>query len=161
MSTAANLIKFPVTLHSPKRSNWLGWLEHEAFEFEDMRFLCDLECNGMSWALSYLLTQSGIEHECFSGYVSRPDTNESVLPHYWIELPGGWIMDLRLRMWFGDTDCVPHGIFHRNQAILLGFMYHGEPELRDGAEYKEPFLDALTDGNIHKIRFSRPEDVLE
>lgn len=139
----------------PPKSRWHEWLEIEAFDLEG----CGLECNGMSWSISYLLDKAGIKHECMAGYVTRPAFNEAVAPHYWIDLGDGWMMDLCLRMWLGDEDEVPHGVFHINEATMRGIEYHGEIEVRGGYEYSEPFLDCLTDGVIHQVEFSRPEDV--
>lgn len=137
------------------KSRWHEWLELEALELEQ----CGLECNGMSWAISYLLDKSGIAHECMAGYVTRPALNEAVAPHYWIDLGDGWMMDLCLRMWLGDGDGIPHGVFHVNEARQQGIEYYGEVEVRGGYEYSEAFLDCLTDGVIHQVEFSRPEDV--
>lgn len=150
------VLKLPTTdLLPPRKSRWLEWLELEALELED----CEIECNGMSWAFSYLMSKKGIMHECMAGYVTRRHTHEAVMPHYWIELPGGWILDLRLRIWLGDDDSVPHGVFHRSKAESLGIAYIGDPELRTGVEYTENFLDSLTYGMIHAVEFSRPDEV--
>ena len=42
-----------------------------------------------------------------SGMARNEQTKDIVTPHYWIALNGGWVVDLRLRMWFGDHDEVP------------------------------------------------------
>lgn len=139
----------------PEKSRWHQWLEIEVFDLEQ----CGLECNGMSWSISYLLDKAVIKHDCMAGYVTRSAFNEAVAPHYWIDLGDGWIMDLCLRMWLGDDDTVPHGVFHASEALRLGIEYFGEAEVRGGYEYSEPFLDCLTDGVIHQIELSRPEDV--
>lgn len=139
----------------PEKSRWHQWLELDAFGLEDAK----LECNGMSWAISHLLDRAGIKHECMAGYVERRDTNEAIAPHYWVELEDGWIIDLCLRMWLGDEDAIPHGVFHPNEARQAGIEYFGEPEDRSGFEYGLPFLDCLTDGLIHQVQFSHPDDV--
>lgn len=139
----------------PLKSRWHKWLEIEAFGLEQ----CELACNGTSWAISYLLDKSGINHECMAGYVERAAYNELLVPHYWIDLGEGWIMDLCLRMWMGNMDGIPHGVFHMNEAVRQGIKYHGEIEIRGGYEYSEPFLNCLTDGVIHQVEFSRPEEV--
>lgn len=142
-------------LRVPQKSRWQNWVELEALVIDD----CQLECNGISWALSHKLTEAGIEHECMAGYVLRAGTREIISPHFWIELPGDWVLDLRLRMWLGDTDDVPHGLFHKNEAWWLDIYYEGQPEDKRGLEFQIDFLDCLTDGMIHQVEFSRPEDV--
>lgn len=149
---AARKLNFSPT----RKSRWLEWIELEAKELEQ----CELECNGLTWAFSHLLSKKNIAHEVMSGIVHRCTTGEAVVPHYWIEFQGGWILDLRLRLWLGDMDSVPHGVFHRDTALAMGVKYEGEAELRTGVEYTEPFLDCLTYGMIHLVEFSRPEDVL-
>ncbi len=39
-------------------------------------------------------------------------TKDIVTPHFWVVLDDGWLVDLRLRMWLGDHDNIPHGVFH-------------------------------------------------
>lgn len=155
MTAALDLTAGEVSSLEFKKTRWHEWIELEALDLDD----CEIECNGMSWAFSRQMSQKGIEHECMAGYVTRKHTCEAVVPHYWIELPGGWILDLRLRMWLGDTDQVPHGVFHRSHAASLGIQYTGEPEDRSGVEYTLPFLDALTYGMIHDVEFSHPDEV--
>jgi len=144
-----------LNLLPPDKTRWHEWIELEALELEQ----CELECNGLSWAFSHLLTKKGIPHECMSGYVRRKLTGEAVVPHYWVELEGGWILDLRLQLWLGDHDFIPHGVFHRNEALALGVEYVGQAEPRTGVEYTESFLDCLTYGMIHEVEFSRPDEV--
>lgn len=67
-----------------------------------------LECDGMTKVLSYTLTKLEIDHVVVTGYLSGPNGG---IPHFWIELEDGSYIDLRARMWQGDTDNIPHGVF--------------------------------------------------
>ena len=69
------------------------------------------ECDGMSRCVSALLKRDGIPHKVHSGYVVAHSTGKSIRPHFWIELDKGVFFDLRARMWLGDHESIPHGLF--------------------------------------------------
>lgn len=135
----------------PEKTEWLQWLELDLMGLED----CQVECNGMSWAISYLLDQACVEHDCVLGYVISEHTGEAVTPHYWITLPDGWIIDYRLRMWLGDTDEIPHGVFHETEAANFGMRYEGESLLRVGLEFTREFVMNLTDDKVSHVQLSQ------
>lgn len=116
---------------------------------------CDIECDGMTYAVSHLLTQSGIGHQCLAGYVVNRKTDHRVTPHLWVELDDGWTIDLRLRMWLGDDDTIPHGIFH--QAHQGHLEYCGVP-IDKNNEVSTAILDLLTDGVISEIELPTSSD---
>lgn len=130
------------------KTEWHEWLELDLLELDE----CEIECNGMTWAISYLLTQAGIEHECFAGYVLSEYTGEAVTPHYWIKLRDGWYIDFRLRMWLGDNDEVPHGVFHEADAWWLGMRYEGNALQKEGVEFNRDFVMNLTDEKVSQMR---------
>lgn len=136
----------------PHKTDWLEWLEIDLMGLED----CQVECNGMSWAISYLLGRAGVEHECMLGYVMSDHTNEAVTPHYWITLPGGWIIDLRLRLWLGDTDDVPHGVFHVSDATWFGMRYEGAALPKVGLEFTREFVMDMTSDLVAHVNLSPP-----
>lgn len=128
-------------------TEWHRELEAVLMALDD----CQLECDGMTWAVSHLLKAAGIPHDCMSGMVRNEQTKDIVTPHYWIALNGGWVVDLRLRMWFGDHDEVPHGIFH--SLSEQGFFYQGEfVQQHQGMRLSRAVLDMMTDGKISHVK---------
>ena len=69
--------------------------------------LAPVECDGFCRMASYLLSNAGIEHECFVGELNLEDGRNIPL-HYWLVAQGKHI-DYRARMWLGDD--APHGVF--------------------------------------------------
>ena len=69
-----------------------------------------LECDGMTRVIAALLTREGICHLVCRGRLEID--GEGMTPrHWWIELGDGLICDWRARMWLGDGQAVPHGVF--------------------------------------------------
>jgi hypothetical protein len=64
-----------------------------------------LECDGATRVLNYLFTKEGIPHQVMMGGASL---GEKTISHYWIEAEGH-IIDLKIKMWLGDT--VTEGVF--------------------------------------------------
>jgi hypothetical protein len=80
----------------------------------------NLECDGTTRVLDYILSINNIAHTVYVGYVYG---TMFILPlHYWIELPDSTIIDYKLRMWAGSE--APEGFFtlYRNKE----FTYVGE-----------------------------------
>ena len=69
-----------------------------------------LECDGLTRAISYVLTSEEIKHNTVAGNLYRPDTGEVIESHVWIEV-GDRILDFRARMWLGNSEAIPHGLF--------------------------------------------------
>src|SRR5690554_6287510 len=107
---------------------------------------CPLECDGMTYAISYLLKEAGIAHRSMIGAAVNLDGGGTVFPHCWIELSSKHVIDFRLRMWLGDYESIPHGVFDSSQQRIL---YRGEErsEMSLGLEV----LSLLTEGKIHDI----------
>ena len=69
-----------------------------------------LECDGLTRLLSYVLRLNGIEHLTMVGTLQLTAT-EDVLPHHcWIQI-GDSVLDFRVRMWLGNIESIPHGLF--------------------------------------------------
>lgn len=88
-----------------------------------------LECDGMSRCFSTILSQNKVQHTVHEGII-RVDGVGSMSPHWWITLDAdGRYIDLRARMWLGDLDQVPHGIFHPSQSVHYESLHPIPPEL--------------------------------
>jgi hypothetical protein len=72
---------------------------------------CRLECDGLSRVLSYILAANNIEHQVYAGEIVDTTTGNQFAPHFWIDLSDGQRIDYRARMWLGDHEQIPHGIF--------------------------------------------------
>lgn len=101
------------------------------------------DCTAMTMLVHTMFTHAGVPHQAMRGYARHRTSRYSVVPHYWIELEQGrFVVDLRLRMWLGDTDDIPHGIFDKSDWPLI--EYHGAPTELPLLEADE--LDAVSDG---------------
>lgn len=99
---------------------WLSELEISLLAVDDLR----TDCTGLTMIISALLSRAEIPHRCMHGSVMHMPSQSHVVPHYWIELEQDIVVDLRLRMWLGDTDDIPHGIFEK--ALALDLRYTGK-----------------------------------
>lgn len=70
-----------------------------------------LECDGLSKVASLLLSRENIAHTLNVGKLNVEDIGQ-IDWHCWITLEDGKILDLRARMWLGDDERVPHGLFY-------------------------------------------------
>lgn len=111
-----------------------------------------LECDGLTHAVSFALHQAGIKHSCAMGFVRDTDTGSCVAPHLWVELADGWIVDFRLRMWLGDEDRVPHGVFH--PALHPTFQFYGEHWERIST-INHSVIDMMTEGRLSHVKVSQ------
>lgn len=72
---------------------------------------CDqLECDGTTKVLHYVMNENSIPHKVFIGSVIGPEDNIPL--HYWITLSDGSIVDYKAQMWLGPD--APNGIFNPN-----------------------------------------------
>lgn len=109
-----------------------------------------VECDGMSYLISAALRLAGWEHSLWSGYLEDTHTGFTVIPHVWIEIEcrhGRSIIDFRLRMWLGDKDYIPHGVFKQNEHSR--FRYHGLP--LKGPDLNLEILDSMSDGRFSHV----------
>ncbi len=67
------------------------------------------ECDGMVRLCSTILRKYGIIHQPMVGVLSKGE--QTISPHFWLDLPSGERIDYRARMWLGNSESVPHGIF--------------------------------------------------
>lgn len=108
---------------------------------------CKLECDGMTYAISHLLSEAGISHRMMIGAVHDPLSGDSISPHCWIELRDHKaVIDYRLRYWLGDDDLIPHGVFCPDET---GMVYQGDTLQRP--PLTKPVLMMMTDDRLAKV----------
>jgi hypothetical protein len=61
--------------------------------------------------LHTVLAAAKMDHFCKVGAVAEEISALEFSPHFWIDLPDGTRIDYRARMWLGDHDHIPHGVF--------------------------------------------------
>ena len=101
---------------------------------------CRLECDGLTRVLSYILTTAGIEHCVMMGEIVDTKTGQRFSPHFWITLPDRRHIDYRARMWLGEAEHIPHGIFDPADYRVA---YNGEAIQFDNLEQIAPLLMQL------------------
>ncbi|CCC86229.1 hypothetical protein PPM_p0079 (plasmid) [Paenibacillus polymyxa M1] len=69
----------------------------------------------MTRVISFLLSLALIPHSVMVGDLTDIRTKGTIQPHLWINLPEGMIIDYRARMWLGDGEDIPNGIFDSTQ----------------------------------------------
>jgi hypothetical protein len=106
---------------------------------------CALECDGLTRVLAYLLQQAHIEHVVKIGNVSDTQTGAKFAPHFWIDLPDGRRIDYRARMWLGDHEHIPHGVFEPDKYPV---NYDGQPVIFENLEVVAPLLIATACSEI-------------
>lgn len=80
-----------------------------------------VECDGMARLITTELQKRQIDHQVMVGTVTL---NGNVIPlHYWV-MVGDLTVDYRARIWLGESDLVPHGIFRQDTCAA---RYQGEP----------------------------------
>lgn len=134
-----------------KQTSELIKMDIKNTELLDMALLtlddCKLDCDGMTYVISHLLTEAGIPHRMMVGAAYDPISNDSIYPHCWVELSENqWIIDYRLRRWLGDSDLVPHGIF---KPETVGMVYRGDTLKR--AQLHKNTLMMMTDQRIAEV----------
>lgn len=135
---------YPNTTSTPSPyQEWLSDLEIEVLKLEDSA----VECDGMTWLISHALSAAKMEFTVMQGYVKH-EFKGLVAPHFWIEMPLGYVIDLRLRMWLGDDEQVPHGIFHPD--CHEEFRYVGTQTA--GLQLSIALANSLSDNRIERMR---------
>jgi hypothetical protein len=89
-----------------------------------------LECDGATRVFSWLLKQNKVPHIIKFGRLEVTRMNaqneakdDTIYPHYWIELDDGLMIDFKARMWLGDDSKIPHGVFRPEEfpaALYVG-----------------------------------------
>lgn len=72
-----------------------------------------VECDGMARLVVTCLDAAGIPYRAMCGKITSG--LQRVEPHLWVEV-GPYRIDYRARMWLGDDNVIPHGVFLANQA---------------------------------------------
>lgn len=102
--------------------------------------LTKAEGDGATLLISDLLLSRKIAHTVHYGICNyhykagcKPKTN---LPHFWIDLPTGERIDIRLQMHFGQGSDVSHGIFKPHDYPKVEYVDRGtvEPRLLNETE---------------------------
>ena len=86
-----------------------------------------LECDGMTNVLHYFLNEAKIAHQTYTGRLVDAESGGDIV-HFWIETDaqeGHTTIDYRARMWIGNEERVPHGVFLADR--YPGVKYEGEP----------------------------------
>lgn len=76
-----------------------------------------LECDGMTRVAAYLLRQSKIRFDAFTGTIAVDGMGE-LTPHFWLQLSSGDVVDYRSRMWFDENPAIPQGVFNPRGTIV-------------------------------------------
>lgn len=112
----------------------------------------DLECDGITYAISSVLKQACIPHKRMVGHVFWYPGQEVIDPHCWIELEDGLVIDFRLRMWVGDDDAVPNGVF---KILEHELHYVGQEQTTLLPSWE--VLNIMTDERLSRLRLHLPE----
>lgn len=80
--------------------------------------LTGLECDGLTRVISMILYHSNIPHRIHIGSI-KSECGE--IPHFWISLNDGFLIDYRAKMWMGDKPDVPHGIFKEYNGSTINY----------------------------------------
>ncbi len=105
-------------------------IEMFALESSDL----DIDCNGAADLMSLLLERMSVDHTRMCGLATHTRTGNRVFPHCWLELPGGFIVDVRLQKWLGDRDDIPHGVFDKSDCSIV---YQGDLDPRERMSMEE------------------------
>ncbi len=80
------------------------------------------ECDGLTKICSTVLNKHNIPHQPMAGTLTYEDLKFPI--HLWINLPNGFTIDYRARMWLGNDETIPHGIFKLSDYPDV--IYEGE-----------------------------------
>jgi hypothetical protein len=81
------------------------------------------ECDGLTRICSTVLNKHNISHQPMAGTLTF---EEYTIPiHLWINLPTGFTIDYRARMWLVHDETIPHGIF--KPSDYPNVIYEGKP----------------------------------
>ena len=72
----------------------------------------------MTKVLTHLLTRESIPHAAYIGTIRVRD-DDSLMPHSWICLGSGQIVDFRSGTWLQDDPSIAHGVFHPDESSLV------------------------------------------
>lgn len=120
----------------------------------DVKELCDLyglnarfehlECDGLTWVLSYVLSELDVDHRVAYGSVEHG--GKRLGRHLWIEYGPDLVIDYRLDVWFPEPARVPIGIFHPLQYAEVKYAKRGEFPPR----CEKWLFELLTDQDLYK-----------
>lgn len=88
------------------------WFKH----WQKMLEPAPLECDGMTRCISTLLHHHHIQHSVHIGALTVDGVGRIPL-HWWIVLESREHIDLRARMWLGNHENVPHGLFMPSSEV--------------------------------------------
>ncbi|AYN96818.1 hypothetical protein EAW52_24220 [Pseudomonas sp. LTJR-52] len=128
----------------------------------DLEYIKDLDCDGFSACVQYLLNKAKLSHQLMRGHCRRISAGHIIVPHYWIELSPDvcaylqhpndqLVIDFNLRKWLFEDEEVPHGVFAKNRES--DFRYIGESINTDfGLDFWE--LDSMTEGRLARMQIN-------
>lgn len=134
-------------IHFEENNLWINELEIALYALDDIR----TDCTGMTLLISSLLKRDAVEHRCMHGSVNHKPSLSHVTPHYWIELGQDIVVDMRLRMWLGDSDTIPHGIFAK--PLTPDLVYRGRSAHMQPLSNRE--LNDITEGRSARLRLPK------
>lgn len=104
-----------------------------------------LECDGLSRLAASDLIEAGERPQLMVG--SLRHAGRTIKPHMWVEIEG-LCVDYRARMWLGENEDVPHGVFHPADYPV---QYEGEemPAMVVSAGIKATMLLPIPPIHIH------------
>ena len=71
----------------------------------------NLECDGMTRVIHYVLTKNQIDHRIYYGSIRLKEKEMNT--HFWIEIQN-LIIDYRAKMWIPEV--IEHGVFEKNKT---------------------------------------------
>lgn len=129
---------------------WHDCITSDLYPFDDSR----ADCVPTSWAVSYLLDDIGVKHDCVVGTVYSKTMRRTINPHVWIVLDDGWFIDIRLRMWFGDNEFIPHGVFHPDNESDLVFNIEESLLKPPSMRWEREFVDMESNFIMNKVHLT-------
>jgi hypothetical protein len=82
-----------------------------------------LECDGYCRLAAHYLATNDIEHSVKYGEITSKVKNVGY--HCWIEV-GDVTIDYKARMWLGDSESIPHGLFTKKDYPSCRYHEQGE-----------------------------------
>lgn len=110
-------------MKSPERNSRIEITPDTLRGLLDQYDIAHLECDGLTRVVHTILSHERVEHGVFGGNIHHVPTQRIMRPHLWVDV-GMYRIDYRARMWFGDSEDIPHGVVAIGQHPTV--LYQGE-----------------------------------